>query len=299
VRGLKKHFPITRGSFVRRVVGEVRAVDDVSFHVDPRETLGLVGESGSGKSTTGYCVLQLLRPSAGSVRFQGTELVGLTGEQLRPVRRELQMVFQDPYSSLDPRMTVGGIVAEPLRVHRIGTRKSREQDVARLLELVGFNPRFADRYPHEFSGGQRQRVGIARALALNPKLLVCDEAVSALDVSIQAQILNLLKDLQEELDLAYLFIAHDLAVVRAMSDRVAVMNHGKIVEIGDAATIWNDPQDDYTKALFAAVPAPDPTVQRARKRERVRQRPRPAGPDAVACEVVERPAAAATGLADS
>jgi oligopeptide transport system ATP-binding protein len=272
VRGLKKYFPIERGLLLRRRVGEVRAVDDVSFQVAPRETLGLVGESGSGKSTTGYCILQLLTPTAGSVRLDSTELVGLSGEELRQMRRKTQLVFQDPFSSLDPRMTVGSIVEEPLRVHRIGTRQSRAEEVARLLELVGFNPGFADRYPHEFSGGQRQRIGIARALALSPKLLICDEAVSALDVSIQAQILNLLKDLQEELGLAYLFIAHDLAVVRAMSDRIAVMNKGRLVEIGDAETVWRAPRDAYTRTLFSAVPTPDPKLQRERKGERARQR---------------------------
>jgi oligopeptide transport system ATP-binding protein len=273
VRGLKKYFPVERGLMLRRRIGEIRAVDDVSFHVAPRETLGLVGESGSGKSTTAYCVLQLLTPTAGSIRLEETELVGLAGEELRQMRRKMQIVFQDPFSSLDPRMTVASIVAEPLRVHRIGTRESRAEEVTRLLELVGFSPGLGNRYPHEFSGGQRQRIGIARALALNPKLLVCDEAVSALDVSIQAQILNLLKDLQEKLGLAYLFIAHDLAVVRAMSDRIAVMNSGKLVEIGDAETVWREPRDDYTRTLFSAVPTPDPKLQRARKRERAQQRP--------------------------
>jgi ABC-type oligopeptide transport system ATPase subunit len=246
----------------------VRAVDDVSFEINAGETLGLVGESGSGKSTTGYCVLQLLRPTAGSVRFMGKELTKLSHGELREMRKEMQIVFQDPYSSLNPRMTVGNIVAEPMAVHDQGTRRAREARVRDLLETVGFNPDFTNRYPHEFSGGQRQRIGIARALALNPRMIVCDEPVSALDVSIQAQILNLLKDLQRDLGLAYLFVAHDLAVVRAMSDRIAVMNKGKIVETGPAEQVYSNPQDEYTRALLAAVPVPDPRRMRERKRER-------------------------------
>ena len=209
----------------------MRAVDGVSFDVAEGETLGLVGESGSGKSTTGYCILQLMKPTSGSVRFEGTELIGLGREAMRKMRREMQIVFQDPYSSLDPRMTVGDIVGEPLVVHGIGSRRDRGARIRELLDVVGFNPSYTNRYPHEFSGGQRQRIGIARALALSPKLIVCDEPVSALDVSIQAQILNLLKDLQRDFGLTYLFIAHDLAVVRSMSDRIAVMNKGQLVEI--------------------------------------------------------------------
>jgi oligopeptide transport system ATP-binding protein len=268
VRDLHKHFPIKQGLLVEHTVGEVRAVDGISFEIGEGETLGLVGESGSGKSTTGYCVLQLVKPTSGSVRFMGKELTELGGEELRKMRREMQIVFQDPYSSLDPRMTVGDIVAEPLLVHGVGSRRDRRARVRTLLDVVGFNPNYTNRYPHEFSGGQRQRIGIARALALNPRLIVCDEPVSALDVSIQAQILNLLKDLQRDFGLTYLFIAHDLAVVRSMSDRIAVMNRGKIVEWGDAEVVYNSPQDEYTKALIAAVPVPDPRRQRERRAER-------------------------------
>jgi oligopeptide transport system ATP-binding protein len=270
VRDLHKHFPIRKGTLIERTVGQVKAVDGVTFDIAEGETLGLVGESGSGKSTTGYCVIQLLKPTSGSVVFMGKELTDIGREDLRRMRREMQIVFQDPYSSLDPRMTVGGIVSEPLEVHGIGTRRSRTETVRKLLDIVGFNPNFTNRYPHEFSGGQRQRIGIARALALNPKLIVCDEPVSALDVSIQAQILNLLKDLQRDFGLTYLFISHDLAVVRTMSDRIAVMNQGKLVEIGLADQIYNQPKDEYTKALFTAVPVPDPRRQRERKAERAR-----------------------------
>ena len=268
VTDLRKWFPVRRGMIVERTVDFVKAVDDVSFEIHEGETLGLVGESGSGKSTTGYAVLQLLKPTGGSVRFMGKELTTMSRGDLREIRREMQIVFQDPYSSLNPRMTVGNIVAEPLTVHGIGTRRSREATVRDLLETVGFNPDFTNRYPHEFSGGQRQRIGIARALALNPRLFVCDEPVSALDVSIQAQILNLLKDLQRDLGLAYLFVAHDLAVVRTMSDRIAVMNKGKLVETGPAEQVYRRPQDEYTRALLAAVPVPDPRRMRERKRER-------------------------------
>jgi oligopeptide transport system ATP-binding protein len=270
VRGLKKYFPIRKGILWERTVGEVKAVDDVSFEIAEGETLGLVGESGSGKSTTGFCILQLLKPTEGSIRLMDKELTELPREELRRMRREMQIVFQDPYSSLDPRMTVGNIVSEPLEVHGIGTRRSRSETVRRLLDIVGFNPNFTNRYPHEFSGGQRQRIGVARALALNPKLIICDEPVSALDVSIQAQILNLLKDLQRDFGLTYLFISHDLAVVRTMSDRIAVMNQGKLVEVGEADQIYYKPKDEYTKALFTAVPVPDPRRQRERKAERAR-----------------------------
>jgi len=271
VTDLHKHFPIREGLLIERKVGEVKAVNGVSFEIAQGETLGLVGESGSGKSTTGYCVLQLLKPTSGSVKFEGVELTELGREELRRMRREMQIIFQDPYSSLDPRMTVGDIVGEPLIVHAIGSRKERALRIRELLDLVGFNPSFTNRYPHEFSGGQRQRIGIARALALSPKLIVCDEPVSALDVSIQAQILNLLKDLQEnlrDLGLTYLFIAHDLAVVRAMSDRIAVMNRGELVEIGPAEQVYSNPQDDYTKALLSAVPIPDPRAMKERKAAR-------------------------------
>jgi len=268
VKNLKKYFPIKKGILIDRTVDYVKAVDDVSFEIYPGKTLGLVGESGSGKSTTGYCVLELLKPTAGSVRFLGEELTTMKKEELRRMRREMQIVFQDPYASLNPRMTVGNIVAEPLVVHKVGSGARRRKTVEELLEVVGFNPDFVNRYPHEFSGGQRQRIGIARALALNPRLIVCDEPVSALDVSIQAQILNLLKDLQGEFGLTYLFVAHDLAVVRTMSDDIAVMNKGKIVEAGPAERVYTQPQDDYTKALLAAVPVPDPHRMRERKEER-------------------------------
>jgi oligopeptide transport system ATP-binding protein len=268
VKNLKKYFPIRKGLLIDRTVDHVKAVDDVSFHVHAGETLGLVGESGSGKTTTGYCVLQLLKPTEGTVVFNGQDLTKIKKAGLRQVRRDLQVVFQDPYASLNPRMTVGDIVSEPLLVHDIGDRRTRRRSAEQLLEVVGFNPDFINRYPHEFSGGQRQRIGIARALALNPSLIVCDEPVSALDVSIQAQILNLLKDLQAEFGLAYLFIAHDLAVVRAMSDRIAVMNRGKIVEEGPAEEVYSNPQDPYSQALLAAVPIPDPRRMRERRAER-------------------------------
>jgi len=272
VTDLHKHFPVKRGILIEHTVDWVKAVDGVSFEIEEGETLGLVGESGSGKSTTGYCILQLLKPTSGSIRFLGKELTELDREELRRMRREMQIVFQDPYASLDPRMTVGNIVSEPLEVHGIGTRRARRDTVRRLLDVVGFNPEYTNRYPHEFSGGQRQRIGIARALALNPKLIVCDEPVSALDVSIQAQILNLLKDLQRDFGLTYLFIAHDLAVVRTMSDRIAVMNQGKLVETGPSEEVYRNPKDPYTKALLSAVPVPDPRKMKERKAERARLR---------------------------
>jgi len=268
VKNLKKYFPVKKGLLIDRTVDHVKAVDDVSFEIREGETLGLVGESGSGKSTTGYCVLQLLRPTSGTVRFLGEELTTLKREKLRAMRREMQIVFQDPYASLNPRMTIGDIIGEPLTVHGLGTRQRRRRTVEELLDVVGFSPDFVNRYPHEFSGGQRQRIGIARALALNPRLIVCDEPVSALDISIQAQILNLLKDLQKEFFLSYLFIAHDLAVVKGMSDRIAVMNLGKIVEEGPADEVYTNPQNEYTKALLAAVPVPDPREMRERQKER-------------------------------
>ncbi|HEY7344124.1 MAG TPA: ATP-binding cassette domain-containing protein [Gaiella sp.] len=272
VRDLVKRFPVKRGLIVERTVDYVEAVAGVSFDIEAGKTLGLVGESGSGKSTTGFCILQLLRPTSGSVRFDGQELTELDSEELRRVRRDAQIVFQDPYSSLDPRMTVGNIVSEPLVVHKIGSRRDRQVRVRELLDVVGFDPTYVNRYPHEFSGGQRQRIGIARALALSPRLIVCDEPVSALDVSIQAQIINLLKDLQREFNLAYLFIAHDLAVVRSVSDRIAVMHKGRIVETGTADEVYERPREDYTKALLAAVPVPDPARMRERKADRRRLR---------------------------
>jgi oligopeptide transport system ATP-binding protein len=240
----------------------------VSFEIPEGKTLGLVGESGSGKSTTGYCILQLLKPTAGSIVFQGKELTKLGRGEIRRMRREMQIVFQDPYSSLDPRMTVGDIVSEPLEVHGVGSKRTRRGRVRELLDVVGFNPDYTNRYPHEFSGGQRQRVGVARALALNPSLIVCDEPVSALDVSIQAQILNLLKDLQRDFGLTYLFISHDLAVVRSMSDHIAVMKDGQIVETGPADEVYERPKEEYTRALLTAVPVPDPRRMRDRRVER-------------------------------
>ncbi len=265
VTDLVKHFPITKGVVFRQQVGAVRAVDGISFTIRKGETLGLVGESGSGKSTTARLVLRLLDPSAGQVELEGQDITTVTGSQLRTVRQEMQMIFQDPYASLDPRMTVRDIVGEPLMVWN-RWRNGGELQVAELLELVGLNPDHAARYPHEFSGGQRQRIGIARALALRPKLIVCDEPVSALDVSVRAQILNLLANLQREFNLTYLFISHDLSVVRQVADRVAVMYLGKIVEVGDRDELYRSPVHPYTQALISAVPIPDPILERKRER---------------------------------
>ncbi|RMG80979.1 MAG: dipeptide ABC transporter ATP-binding protein [Chloroflexi bacterium] len=267
VRNLKKHFPITSGVFIQRQVAAVRAVDGVSFDVFKGETLGLVGESGCGKSTTGRTILQLYRPTDGAVIFEGKDLAQLKGEELRAMRRRMQIIFQDPYASLNPRMTVGGIVSEPLRIHKIMSNRKEEQEyVESLLEKVGLNPYYINRYPHEFSGGQRQRIGIARALALQPSFIVADEPISALDVSIQAQVVNLMEELQEELNLTYLFIAHDLSMVRHICDRVAVMYLGKIVEIGPTDDVYDNPQHPYTQALLSAVPVPDPEVEEKRQR---------------------------------
>ncbi len=267
VKNLKKHFPISSGIIFQRQVGAVKAVDDVSFDVYRGETLGLVGESGCGKSTTGRTVLQLYKPTAGSVVFEGKELSTLPAEELRKMRRRMQMIFQDPFASLNPRMSVGRIVSEPLRIHNVMPNKKEEQEyVEALLERVGLNPYYVNRYPHEFSGGQRQRIGIARALALKPSFIVADEPISALDVSIQAQVVNLLEDLQDELNLTYLFIAHDLSMVRHICDRVAVMYLGKIVELANTDELYDNPLHPYTQALLSAVPVPDPMVEAKRQR---------------------------------
>jgi peptide/nickel transport system ATP-binding protein len=270
VTDLVKHFPVKRGLLFDREVDQVRAVDGVSFSVDRGETLGLVGESGSGKSTLSRAVLQLLTPTSGSVRFDGREIAGLSRRQMRPLRPEMQMVFQDPYASLNPRKRIGQIVGEPLRVQGRASGAELRRRVQDLLERVGLSPEHYDRYPHEFSGGQRQRVGIARALALRPKLIVADEPVSALDVSIRAQILTLLADLQEEFGLTYVFVAHDIGVVRHVSDRIAVMHNGKILEQGPADQVCERPTDAYTRTLLAAVPIPDPRESRARRGSSVR-----------------------------
>ena len=266
VKDLVMHFPLTQGIFFQKKVGAVRAVDGVSFTIQRGETLGLVGESGCGKSTTGRALLQLYKPTSGSVRFEGQDLVTLGAEEMRRMRRQVQMIFQDPYASLNPRMTVGSIVGEPLDIHGLASGKEKQERVEQLLTVVGLNPYFANRYPHEFSGGQRQRIGIARALAVNPAFIVCDEPISALDVSIQAQIINLLEELQSEFGLTYLFIAHDLSVVRHISNRVAVMYLGKIVELADRNELYIAPKHPYTKALLSAVPIPDPVIERKRER---------------------------------
>jgi oligopeptide transport system ATP-binding protein len=265
VRGLKMYFPIRRGLLQKRV-GDVKAVDGLNFDIYAGETLGLVGESGCGKSTTGRAILQLYKPTEGTVEVAGKELTKLQGEDLRKERRQMQMIFQDPYASLNPRMTVGSIVSEPMEVHNIGTKSERIERVRELLKVVGLNPYFINRYPHEFSGGQRQRIGVARALAVNPSFIVCDEPISALDVSIQAQVINLLEDLQEQFKLTYLFIAHDLSVVRHISDRIAVMYLGKIMELADRDELYANPMHPYTQALLSAVPIPDPVVEEKRKR---------------------------------
>jgi len=264
VRGLKKHFPI-RGGILAREIDRVHAVDGVSFDIAPGETLGLVGESGCGKSTTGRCILRLIEPSEGAIHFQGRDVTKMDGEALRALRRDMQIIFQDPFASLNPRHTVGGIIGEALIIHAlVKGRHEMEERVVQLLETVGLQPEHMRRFPHEFSGGQRQRIGIARALAVEPKLIVCDEPVSALDVSIQAQVINLLEDLQEKFGLTYLFIAHDLSVVEHISDRVAVMYLGRVVEVATAEELYANPLHPYTEALLSAVPIPDPKIKRKR-----------------------------------
>ena len=266
VRGLKKYFPITQGVLIQREIGAVKAVDDVSFDIYRGETLGLVGESGCGKTTTGRTLIQLYKPTDGQVLFEGKDLAQLKNKDLRSLRKRMQMIFQDPYASLNPRWTISRIIGEPLRVHRIDGGTSNLERVEELLETVKLNTNYMNRYPHEFSGGQRQRIGIARALASNPVFIVCDEPISALDVSIQAQIVNLLEDLQEQLGLTYLFIAHDLSMVRHICNRVAVMYLGVIIELASRDDLYDQPLHPYTQALLSAVPVPDPRITRARKR---------------------------------
>lgn len=263
---LTMHYPLTRGRLLQRHVGWVQAVDDISFAIHEGETLGLVGESGSGKTTAGRALLQLYKPTSGSVHFMGVDLTKLDGARLRKMRRSMQMIFQDPYASLNPRMTVGDIIGEPLDVHSVATGSEKRERIEELLSTVGLDPQFVKRHPHEFSGGQRQRIAIARALSIQPSFIVCDEPISALDVSIQAQLVNLLEELQDKFALTYLFIAHDLSVIRHTSDRVAVMYLGKIVELTSCDTLFERPLHPYTKALLSAVPVPDPVVERKRQR---------------------------------
>ena len=271
VRGLKMYFPVTEGVIISRVVAEVKAVDGVSFFIKRGETLGLVGESGCGKTTTGRCILQLESATAGEILYNGKDLTKLTQKEMSPIREKIQVIFQDPFSSLNPRMKIGDILSEPMAVHKIITDKEgRDNRVRELLSLCGLNPKFADRYPHEMSGGQRQRVGIARALALNPEFIICDEAVSALDVSIQAQVINLLEDLRDEFGLTYLFISHDLSVIRHLCQRVAGMYLGHIVELAECDELYDNPIHPYTRALLAAVPIPDPAVEAKRAHEVVK-----------------------------
>ncbi len=297
VRDLKKHFPIYRGVFQRQV-GAVRAVDGITFDVYQGETLGLVGESGCGKSTAGRTILQLYKPTAGSVVFDGVDLVHIKAEEMRQMRRKIQMIFQDPYASLNPRMTVGEIVGEPLMVHNMASGREIEERVKDLLDKVNLNPSFSSRYPHEFSGGQRQRIGIARALALQPSFIICDEPISALDVSIQAQVVNLLEELQKQFNLTYMFIAHDLSMVRHISDRIAVMYLGVLVELADRNTLYHEPLHPYSQALLSPVPIPDPILEEQRSRVILQgDVPSPANPPS-GCRFRTRCPIAEIGLCD-
>ncbi len=266
VENLQKHFPVMEGILLRKQVATIKAVDGITFNINRGETLSLVGESGCGKSTTGRMILQLSRPTAGKIYFENTDLTALNSKELQPFRRRMQMIFQDPYSSLNPRMTIGKIISEPLIIHQLATNTIAQNRVKELLELVGLNDDVINRYPHEFSGGQQQRIGIARALAMNPDVIICDEPIAALDVSIQAQVINLMQNLQQTLGLTYLFIAHDLSIVRHISDRVAVMYLGKIVELSDRISLYENPLHPYTQALLSAVPIPDPELEAKRQR---------------------------------
>jgi oligopeptide transport system ATP-binding protein len=266
VQNLKVYFPVSFGSIVKKKIGDIKAVDGISFDIKKGETLGLVGESGSGKTTTGNALLQLDRPTGGKIFFEGQDITGIAKKEIRNLRRRMQMIFQDPFSSLDPRMKIADIIGEPIVVHNMaGSRAEYREQTAELMRVVGLDPSMGDRYPHEFSGGQRQRIGVARALAVRPSFIVCDEPVSALDVSIQAQIINLLEELQEQFNLTYLFIAHDLAVVRHISDRIAVMYLGELAEIASRLELYHNPQHPYTRALLSAVPIPNPTVESKRE----------------------------------
>lgn len=266
VRDLKMHFPLTQGIIVQRVVGYVRAVDGISFSIERGKTMGLVGESGSGKTTIGRTIVRLYKPTAGEMIFEGQDLAKLQGEQLRQMRRKVQMIFQDPFASLNPRYTIGSLVSEPMNVYRVASTKEIRERTEELLHIVGLRPEYIDRYPHEFSGGQRQRIAVARALAINPEFVIADEPVSALDVSIRAQVLNLLQRLQQQFNLTYLFVSHDLSVVRHVADRIAVMYLGKIVELADREELYASPKHPYTRALLSAVPIPDPKVEKRRQR---------------------------------
>ncbi len=278
VQNLRMYFPITRG-LLKRHVGDIKAVDDISLFIKNKETLGLVGESGCGKTTTGRCILRLYKPTEGIIRFNGADISHMREKELKPIRRNMGAIFQDPFSSLNPRQTAGSILSDPLKTHNIGSKHEMDEMVAELFKIVGLDPRMTDRVPHEFSGGQRQRIGIARALACRPSLVICDEPISALDVSIQAQIINLLEELQEELGLTYLFIAHDLAVVQHISDRVAVMYLGRIMELTTAEELYENPLHPYTQALLSAIPVPDPKAEKTRQRIMLKgEVPSPANP---------------------